>query len=146
MSLTHLYSTDVFLIEPDVTIQNASEQFRNWATTDLIIVKNTQRGPIPLGILRDRDLVIEVLGQNIDITAVTVGDLIKDPSPVVLLNGTTADAIYLMTDLGLRAVPVIDDDGYLMGILRVEDLLAAIIQEIGAVSNILRKEPRRHFI
>ncbi len=134
------------MIEADSTIQHASELFRNWATTDLIIVKNTRRGPLPLGILRDRDLVTEVLGQDIDITAVTVGDLIKDPSPVVFMNGTTADAIYLMTDRGLRSVPVIDDDGYLMGILRIEDLLAAIIREVAAVTNILRKEPRRHFI
>jgi len=86
------------------------------------------------------------MGREIDISAITVRDLIKNPAPTVFLNATTADAISLMTNLGLRAVLVIDDDGHLMGILRIEDLLATFLQGLEAVLTIFRNEPRHHFL
>lgn len=56
-------------------------------------------------------------------TAVTVGDLMT-PNPVALLPGATVgEAMELMDQRRFRHVPVVDDDGMVVGIISQRDIL-----------------------
>jgi len=47
---------------------------------DLVVVEEKAGRRIPVGILTDRDLVIEILAKGADMNAVTVGDVMSSGS------------------------------------------------------------------
>ena len=75
----------------------------------------------PIGVLTDRDLVVEVMAKQIDPRAVKVDDLMtRDP---VVANETEdlADVLSGMRLAGIRRVPVVDARGALVGVIAIDD-------------------------
>ncbi|MBL8381878.1 MAG: CBS domain-containing protein [Burkholderiales bacterium] len=96
----------------------------------VVVVRADARGrPMPVGVVTDRDLVVEVLAEALDPAQVRAGDLIGERCITV---GSAADplaAIELMQQHGVRRLPVVDDAGALVGIVAADDLAALLAKE-----------------
>lgn len=88
-----------------------------------IVVK--EAGPDP----RDRRLISWLLGgRAVDrarVAARTAAEAMGSPAITVTEQRTVADAARLMTDLGIKRLPVVNDDGVLIGIVTRTDLVRA---------------------
>ena len=72
-------------------------------------------------------VIIKSLGEKIDIRAVDIVDVSYKPLPV---TATLKDAIELMAKERGKVIPVVDENGRVVGVLDPEDL-EAIIEELG---------------
>lgn len=105
-----------------------------------VVVVDGPRTLKPVGIVTDRDIVIEVLAAGVDPGTVTAGDIMTG-SPIVASTGEDVMwALKTMRARGIRRLPVVDDRGMLVGILALDDLLQLLGGALGDVVQLLGTE------
>jgi CBS domain-containing protein len=88
----------------------------------------------PTGIVTDRDLVVRVLARGIDPTTATLGRFVTyDPITVSLYDGIETAAERMRTH-GVRRLPIVDENGDIVGIVTADDLLILLGGELAAIS------------
>jgi CBS domain-containing protein len=104
------------------SLTEAARLMRECHVGSVVVVDGPQSGR-PVGILTDRDIVIEVVALGLDSRSVTAGEIMTTPL-VTADEDEDAFAILRMMRLrGIRRVPVVDKDGFLAGITTLDDLL-----------------------
>ena len=97
-------------------------------------------GAGPLGVLTDRDIVLEAVAGDVPLHEVTVRDAMT-AQPVTLTADTALeDALDSLRAAGVRRAPVVDDGGRIVGVLSIDDVLDHIALQLGAVAGSLRHE------
>ena len=97
---------------------------------DVIVVEHKENGRIPVGILTDRDILIGLLAEGIDLNAVTAGDVMSSELITVEEYDDILVTIELMQDKGVRRIPVVNREGGLEGILAVDDMIELFAEEL----------------
>jgi CBS domain-containing protein len=125
------------------SIVEAAQLMRDHHVGDLVVVDEQAGRRRPVGILTDRDLVVEVLAKEVDVAAVTVGDVMSNE----LVTARETDGLYetmqRMRARGVRRVPVVDSGGALVGIVSVDDLLDLLADELTALTRLVSREQAR---
>ena len=103
-----------------------------------VVVVDAADARIPLGIVTDRDIVLEVVAAGQDARTITAGEIMS--APLVTANGAddVSWTLKVMRDRGVRRLPVLDEQGAMAGIVALDDLLNAasasltdVVQAIG---------------
>jgi CBS domain-containing protein len=104
------------------------------AVGSLVVV----RGDDVVGIVTDRDIAVRGVGKGRGPT--THVRVVMSEHPVTIQGSADIfDAYRLLKDAGVRRLPVLED-GDLGGIISVDDLLVALVLELGAVVSPIVKE------
>jgi len=90
---------------------------------DSIVVLDEKNPRKPVGIVTDRDIVVEVVAEGLDPTNMTLGDIMNPALVTARDNDDTLATLTLMRRTGVRRVPVVDASGQLTGIISLGDLL-----------------------
>lgn len=139
MLLKDICSFDVVCCGVDTTVREAACLMRARHVGDLVVVDDPQESRVPLGIVTDRDLVIEVLASDSGSMAATLGSLMHHPVVVARENEDTAVVIERMRVHGVRRVPVIDGAGTAVGIVTLDDLLRLFVEDAAALVQIMSR-------
>lgn len=87
----------------------------------------------PVGIVTDRDLVCRVMAPERDPLTVLARDAMS-PDPLTLREGTPLrEAIEEMRARGIRRIPVVDEEGRLVNIHTLDDMLVVLGEEIASL-------------
>jgi len=119
---------EVVVATRDTGIGGAARRMREEHVGDVVLVEEHGDAKRPVGIVTDRDLVLEVLASGIDPGSVTVGDLPCRELAVASENDDLMDTLERMRALGVRRMPVVDGLGHLSGMLAADDLLGVICE------------------
>jgi len=66
---------------------------------------------------------------------------IMSGEPIFLSKARTLDQLVAaMRDMGVRRVPVIEDDGTVCGLISMDDLLVLISEQLAELAQVIRKE------
>jgi CBS domain-containing protein len=143
MSIGEICNRETVFATKDSSIQQAAQLMREHHVGDLVVVEEKAGRRVPVGILTDRDLVIEILAKDVSANNVTVGDVMSSE----LLTARESDGLYetmqRMRAKGVRRVPVVDINGALVGIVTVDDLLDLLADELTALARLLSREQAR---
>jgi predicted transcriptional regulator len=105
-----------------------------------VVVVNAGR---PIGVVTDRDLVMDVLAQGKDADAVRLGDIMRKKPAVIGADQGIFDAVKMFAKTGVRRLPVVTKDGKMLGIIALDDVLMLLGNEMGHVASALSAELRR---
>lgn len=123
-------------VGPQADLADAARKMREHHVGFLVVAD----GGSPLGVITDRDIVLEAVAAGIDPHAVTVRDAMT-PDPVTLTAGTSLEeALDSLRMAGVRRAPVVDDGGRLVGVLSIDDVIDHLALQLGAVAGSLRHE------
>ncbi|WP_254526101.1 CBS domain-containing protein [Natrinema caseinilyticum] len=132
MPIETLARSDVVTATTDESVHDLAETMQNEAIGSIVITD----GDAPVGIVTDRDLTMHVLAEGMDPDGLVADDVMSDGLQTVQHDAGFTEATGLMSEHGVRRLPVMDDDGNLDGIITVDDLnelLANEHQELAAV-------------
>jgi CBS domain-containing protein len=105
-----------------------------------VVVTDNDGGRKPVGIVTDRDIVIEVTAMGLDANVMTAGDIMTQ-SPAVSEPGDDALwALKIMRDRGVRRLPVVDANGEVEGLLAFDDLVQHLGNTLGDVAQVIGTE------
>jgi len=108
-------------LEATATVMHAAELMRERDIGDVVILEDDRL----YGILTDRDIVVRVLAERSDPAAVTVGEVCSRDLTTISPTASLGDAVRLIREKAIRRLPVVEDDGMVVGIVSLGDLAAA---------------------
>lgn len=142
MTIGAICNREVITAQRDATVLHAAMLMRQYHVGDVVVIENRKNKTVPVGIVTDRDVVIEVVATELDCKVITAGDIMLTSLTVVKDSAGVLEAIQLMTSKGVRRLPVVDDDGSLIGIVTLDDLLLLLAKEFGALSKLVAREQK----
>jgi CBS domain-containing protein len=142
MTVGAICNREVITVQRDASVLHAAKLMRQYHVGDVVVIENRKDKAVPIGIVTDRDVIVEVIATELDSTVITVGDIMVISLSVVKSSTGVLEAIQLMTSKGVRRLPVIDENGSLMGIITLDDLLLLLAKEFGALSKLVAKEQK----
>lgn len=133
---------EVITLEQDGSLIAAAKLMRQHHVGDVVVVKIKDNKRVPVGIVTDRDVVIEVVATELDPNVITVGDIMPQNLLVVKEDADLHQAIQLMTTKGVRRLPVVNNKAELVGILSLDDLLGITANIIGNYAKLITNEQK----
>jgi CBS domain-containing protein len=143
MLLKDLCTLDVVCCIGQTTALEAARLMRHKHVGDLVVVNDLEGERTPLGVVTDRDLVLEVLGNGLDPATTMVAGLLSRPVVIAAETEDTTEVLERMRMHGVRRVPVVDGQGAVVGILTFNDLLRQLVTEAGSLLEIMAKGRNR---
>jgi CBS domain-containing protein len=143
MKLKELCVLDVACCQKDTTVAEAARLMRQHHTGDLIVTDDSDGIREPVGVVTDRDVVMEVVAKGHDPGRTHVSEIMGRPVVVASGSEDVATAIDRMRSHGVRRLPIVDDNGTVLGILTLDDLYRVLAENTAALAAIVSKGQTR---
>jgi CBS domain-containing protein len=143
MLLKAICTPDVICCGPATSVQAAASLMRLKHTGDLVVVDDPEEDRIPLGVITDRDLVVEVLANGLNPATTAVRSLLQTPIVIAQEHEDASEALERMRTHAVRRLPIVGSEGKLVGIITLDDLLQLVAADINALVEIVSREQGR---
>jgi CBS domain-containing protein len=143
MPISEVCNREVVIVRADDSVLEAARLMRQHHVGDVLVVEDRGGSRVPIGIVTDRDLVVEIMAAQLDPMAITVGDIMVSELVTVKESAGLFEAIEYMHAKGVRRLPVVDDNGGLAGILTLDDLLELLAEEMAALARLVKYEQKK---
>jgi CBS domain-containing protein len=143
MKLKDLCVLDVASCTPESTVAEAARLMRQHHTGDLVVLDDADEEREPVGIITDRDIVLEVLAKGRDPGKTAVREIMSTQLVVASESEDYAEALQRMATHGVRRVPVVDDKRCVVGIVTLDDMLRVHAAQANRLLDIVGKEQVR---
>jgi CBS domain-containing protein len=130
-------AVDVVTASADTSVKDLSRTMLDEELGDLVIAEDDK----PVGIVTDRDIALAVARYD-DLSELSAEDIMT-PDPVTIHEDATAvDLPATMADGRVRRIPVVDDDGRLVGIVTLDDVVATAGEMLDDVAAVIESQSR----
>ena len=143
MPVGEICNRDVIILRRDETVLEAAQLMRRHHVGDVVVVEERDGLRIPVGIVTDRDVVVEIVATELDPGVMTVGDIIGQDLATVKEDVAIFDAVQYMRSKTVRRLPVVDKNGALVGILTLDDLLELLSEELLAIAKLVNYQRQK---
>lgn len=133
---------DVATVARGTSVRDAAMLMRERHVGAVVVTEERGGRSLPVGIVTDRDIAIEVVAAQLDPKAITVGEIVQRPLATVSAESSFAEAAREMSLHGVRRLPVVERDGTLAGIVSLDDLLVELVAPLVAVGDLAGRERR----
>ena len=123
----------VAVVEPETPALTVAKLMRQHHVGALVVV-DAQEKTRPVGIVTDRDLVLELMAEGLDPAVFTAGDIMTVDLVVATPDMDAMDAVQLMKKHRLRRLVMVDKKGHLTGIVTMEDVLGLLTRELASMA------------
>ncbi len=131
---------EIIITGQDVSVTEAAMLMRQHHVGDLVVVEKQAEKILPVGIITDRDIVIEVVAQKADPEALIIKDIMSTALVTVEENQALLDTLALMQNQGVRRIIVVDAQGSLQGLLSADDAIELIAEAMNNLTKLVKRE------
>ena len=138
MFVTQSMTKNVVTIEKDADIIEAVRKMKRHGFRHLPVIETDHQ---LIGIVTDRDLrsalpssqIADIRdgGEQKGLSGIKIKDIMTPDPTTVSLSDTIQDALLMLQEKKVGALPVVDEQGFLKGIISVRDLLRAFVHVLG---------------
>ena len=136
MPIENLARSDVVTAEPDESIYELAETMRDEDVGSVVIVD----GNSPVGIVTDRDLTMQVLAERVDPDEISAEDVMSGDVQTIAHDAGFYEAAELMSEHGIRRLPITGSDDELEGIITVDDMTELLADEHQQLAGIIQAQ------
>lgn len=131
-------TTTVYTVPSDASVSDVAQLMVSGDVGDVIVVEDQK----PIGVLTDRDIVVRVIGAGLDAREVRVWEVMSKPPVTVLRDAEISVATGLMGLHGIRRLPIVDENGRVVSILTLDDLILLGLDNQPELKHIVRRQLR----
>jgi CBS domain-containing protein len=143
MPIGELCNREVVFAMRNTSIIEAAQLMRQYHVGDLVVIDEIAGRRVPVGIITDRDMVVEVIAPGRAIESCTVGEIMHPHLISVPESAGVVATIQLMRAHGVRRIPVVDAEGGLAGIMSVDDMLDILAEELTELAKVAPRAQMR---
>ena len=143
MSISEVCNREVVVVSAKDSALEAARLMRQHHVGDLLIVEDHGDIRVPVGIVTDRDLVLEVMATKLDPATIAVSDIALSKLVTIKENTGLFESIGYMRSKGVRRLPVVAENGGLVGILTLDDLLELLAEELAELAKLVKYEQKK---
>lgn len=133
MAVLDIARRNVVTAGPDEPVADVARTMYNESVSSVVVVEDGK----PVGLVTDRDLGMAVLDEDFDAENTPVDDFLSGELVTVEADTGVYDLVELLSEKGLRRVPVVED-GELAGLISLSDVVVLLGMELQHVSNAIR--------
>ena len=143
MVIGDICKREVVFVNREVTVHAACKLMRHYRVGSLVVVDEADGKCVPVGILTDRDIVVEINAMDLDAKVITAGDIMSPDLVTAPESLGLAETIELMRSRGVRRMPIVNDEMRLVGIVSIDDVLVVLAQELSGIAGVVSREQVR---
>lgn len=143
MSIGEICNREVVIAERSASVAELARLMREYHVGDVVVVESQAGRRRPVGIVTDRDIVVEAIAPGLSPDTLTAGDLASAEMVLVTEGEGVLDTVRYMRSKGVRRMPVVDKQGILVGIVTLDDLLELLAEEMVELARLTAAERRR---
>ena len=143
MSVGEFCNREVIVMGPDEPARAAARLMREHHVGDVLVVEERNGQRVPVGIVTDRDLVIEILATDSDPDQFRVADIMTGELLTAREGDDTMATLQRMRNAGVRRMPVVNSDGGLAGIITVDDYINVFAEQMEDLVRLVSREQLR---
>ena len=136
MTVGHFCNREVVICRRESTIVEAAQLMRHHHVGDVVIVEDREDTPVPVGIITDRDLVVELIADGVDLDTVSVGDVMSYELVTTREDDSIWETLKRMRAQGVRRILVVNEQDGLEGILSLDDVLELLADELSMLAKV----------
>jgi CBS domain-containing protein len=125
----------VVSIRPNQPVDKLPKLFNACNIASAVVVDSSNR---VLGIVSDHLFISALARQGVAVLQLTAADIMESPAPSCSPQHSMEDAMRLMTNMRVRHL-VVTDDGKLVGVVSIGDLVKCRLQQTEMESKVLRE-------
>jgi CBS domain-containing protein len=137
MTISAFCKRGVVTIQSQASVEDAARLMRSHHIGDVVVVDPSDTR-VPVGILTDRDVTIEVVAQGLAAAQTPVSAVMSKPVVTLREHDGFLEALDKMSARGVRRAPVVDAEGRLKGLVSVDDLVPLLARELAKVGALIR--------
>jgi CBS domain-containing protein len=143
MRVGEICNREVVVVEEEKSITETAQIMREYHVGDIVIVKTRYGKQTPVGIITDRDIILEIVARSADPDNIRVGDAMSFDLTTVSEDDDLLHVIEVMRNKGIRRVPVVDANEALIGILTVDDIIDLLSDVMLDLTHLVDRQKRR---
>lgn len=116
---------EVFFVVPDDTVYHALEEMADKNVGSMLVLDDGRL----VGIISERDYARKVILVDKRSKQTLVAEIMTTTLITVEPSCTVTEAMSLMTNERVRHLPVLDEDGELVGVISIGDVVKAVIAD-----------------
>lgn len=124
MEIGSLVSRAVLTVDDDDTLHDAAVWMMERGVGSAVVLSDGK----PSAIVTDRD-ALRVIARGVDTNTIPVADCVMKGLKPVHPSMELAEAARVMREKGFRHLVVVDDDGELVGVFSMRDLVVGLLEE-----------------
>lgn len=132
----------VVAVSSQSDIAEAAELMRRKHVGFLVVLDPDDPQRRPVGVLTDRDIVLQVIAREVSPHSVTVHDVMTAQPMIATESDELHELMQGMRFAGIRRVPVVDARGTLSGVIAVDDAIDVIAAMLSDLSGSIKSEQR----
>lgn len=140
MSVGQYCNRQVVTTEKTTEIREIARMMRQRHVGTVVVVERRGDEEFPIGIVTDRDLVVEVMAQNLAPETITVGDVMSSKLITAREDDNFWRTLDRMSAKGVRRLPIVAENGALVGILTADDILVALTVGFSDMTRLVQRE------
>jgi CBS domain-containing protein len=140
MSVGRICTRVVATASPDETIRTVAKRMVEYNVGTVVIAKGP---PKPLGIVTDRDIVTRCVASGHDPETTPVSVIMTQEVRTVDEAVPIEQALRTMAGAETRRLVVTGEEGRLVGLVSLDDVLELLTEEAEAIGRLLRQEAPR---
>ncbi len=134
---------NVICCDADRPVSEVASLMRKHHVGDVVIIHDIDGQRIPIGMLTDRDIVIETIALDIDAKLFTAADLMISPVTTIQEDASITEALSVMRSKKVRRLPVVNHAGSLFGIIAVDDFINLLSSELALIAGVMTEQAFR---
>ena len=120
LKVSDIMTTELVTAKPDESVASVARKMAENAVGSVLIVDD--KGTL-LGIVTERDIVVRVVAKGLDPNRVLVGEVMTRNPVTIYEDATLSAAAELMKRKRISHLPVISEDGRVVGIVSRTDIV-----------------------
>ena len=141
MTIGEICNREVVLAARDTPVVAAAKLMRQYHVGTVVVFDGTNGdNRIPVGIVTDRDLVVEIVATELDPKTITIGDVMAPELVTARETEGLSETMEIMRYRGVRRLPIVGGDGQLVGIVSIDDLLEVLAEQMTDLTKIVSRE------
>lgn len=136
MPIEDLVREDVVSASPETSVPELAREMRDENVGSVVIANGTS----PTGIVTDRDLTTRVLAEEAGSADQTAEDVMSTDLCAVGPDAGFYEAAQVMSENGVRRLPVCDENDDLVGIITADDLTELLADENQQLASVIRAQ------
>lgn len=130
----------VIVASPNASLLDIAGLMRMHHIGDIVITEQRDERAHPIGIVTDRDIVLLGVVEAADrLPDLVAKDLLTRPLVTVGEHENIDSALEVMQAKGVRRVPVVDEEGALVGILSVDDMIEFLGERLRRITGLFAR-------
>jgi CBS domain-containing protein len=122
MRVTEVMTPNPVCCSPDTKVSDVARMMVQHDCGEIPLVRNAANSKVLVGVVTDRDIVARLIAENRNPLDATVQSCMTQPVITVSERADLDECIRLMETHQIRRVPVVDDKGWLCGIVSQADI------------------------